>query len=152
MLAGWSGPDCNAVPALPWDPVHMQPCMHTLRLDSLFSPSLWSSCHQAMLAFNAPCSGLCSSHCQMARLGKVTGFRTHTPSWELLQYRHFLGYGICFYHKCAPATISLCGLLFLGCKTSFLDRFQFICWSLQRLVVIFVVLWEVVCFSPSIPP
>ena len=55
-----------------------------------FSQSCGAPAIKPLLAFNATCSRLCSSHCQIARLGHLTGFRIHTPLWELLQYKHFL--------------------------------------------------------------
>ena len=58
---GRSGPYFYGGPALPWDPVHMKPCMCPPSVGFLFPPVLQSSCTQALLVFNAKCSGGSSS-------------------------------------------------------------------------------------------
>ena len=89
-LTGRSGPGSYGVTALPWVPVHMKPCVHPPRVESVFPPVLWSSCTQAPLAFKAKCSGGSSSQCQTPRLGEPdVGFRTLTPVGEPLQYNYF---------------------------------------------------------------
>ena len=50
---------------LPWDPVHVKVCVHLLRMGSLFSPVPRSSCAQAPLVFNARCSWVSFSQCQI---------------------------------------------------------------------------------------
>ena len=58
-------PDSLGDFALPWDSVHMNVCVCLLRKGSLFPPVPWSSCAQALLAFNARCSGGSFSQCQI---------------------------------------------------------------------------------------
>ena len=50
---------------LPWGPVHVNICVHLLRMGSPFPPVLWSSCAQALLAFNARCSRGSFSQCRI---------------------------------------------------------------------------------------
>ena len=56
--------DSFCVPALFWDPVHMEYCVNPQRVESLLSPVLWSSCAQNLLVFNAKCSRCPSCQCQ----------------------------------------------------------------------------------------
>ena len=51
--------------ALPWDPAHVKICVHLSRMGSPFPLFLWSSCAQALLAFNARCSRGSFSECQI---------------------------------------------------------------------------------------
>ena len=44
---GRSAPDSYGVTALPWVPVHVKSCVLPPRVESLFSPVLWSSCTQS---------------------------------------------------------------------------------------------------------
>ena len=46
----------------------MRPCVCPPRVESLFTPALWSSCNPAPLAFKAKCSGYSFSQCQTLRL------------------------------------------------------------------------------------
>ena len=57
-------PDSYGDFALPWDPVHVNICVHLLRMGSPFPPVPWSSCAQAPLAFNARCSRVSFSLCR----------------------------------------------------------------------------------------
>ena len=60
--------------ALPWDPVHVKVRVCLLRMGAPFPPVLWSSCAQALLAFNARCSRGSFSQCQIpAREGLMWG-------------------------------------------------------------------------------
>ena len=60
--------------AFPWDPVHVNVCVHLSRMGSSFPPVPWSSCTQAALAFNARCSRGSFSQCQIpAREGLMCG-------------------------------------------------------------------------------
>jgi len=47
-----SGPDSYGVTASPWDPMHKKLWVHPQRVKSLILPVPWSSCTQALLAFN----------------------------------------------------------------------------------------------------
>ena len=76
---GRSDPDCYRIPALPWDPVHMKPCVHPPRMEFLFPPLLWSSCAHALLAFNAKCSVGSSYQCQTPVREPDVEFRTLIP-------------------------------------------------------------------------
>ena len=58
--------------ALCWVPVSVRPCVRPPRVESLFSPTPWSSCTQLLLAFKAKCSGGSSAQCQMHRLSWST--------------------------------------------------------------------------------
>ena len=82
--AGRSCPGSCGVTALPWVPVHMKPCVHTPRVESLFPLVLCSSCTQALLAFKAKCSGSSSSQCQTSRLGSLTWGSEVSLLWENL--------------------------------------------------------------------
>ena len=53
---GSSESDSYGTSTLFWDPVHIKTYVCPSRMDSLFPPILWSSCAQALLAFNAKCS------------------------------------------------------------------------------------------------
>ena len=64
-----SDPDSYGDFALPWDPVHMKPCVHLSRVGSLFPPVPWSSCTQAPLSFNARCSGGSLSNARSPHMG-----------------------------------------------------------------------------------
>ena len=59
-------PDSLGDFALPWDPVHVNVCVHLLRMGTPFPPVPWSSCAQAPLAFNARCSTGSFSQCQIS--------------------------------------------------------------------------------------
>ena len=48
---GKSDPDSYRVPALPWDLVHMKPCVHSPVVESLFPPVHWTSCAQDAVDF-----------------------------------------------------------------------------------------------------
>ena len=61
-IAVWFDPDSYGDFALPWDPVHMKVCVHLLRMVFPFPSVLWSSCAQALLSFDARCSGALSPH------------------------------------------------------------------------------------------
>ena len=50
-------PSFCGVIALPLVSVHVKPCVHSHRVESLFLLVLWSSCTEASLAFKAKCSG-----------------------------------------------------------------------------------------------
>ena len=62
-------PDSHGDFALPWEPVNMKVCVHLSRMWSLFPPVPWSSCTPAPLAFNARCSRVSFSQCQIPTLG-----------------------------------------------------------------------------------
>ena len=49
---------------------------------SLLPPILWNFCNQAMLAFNAKCSGGLSSWCQTPRLGSLMWGSEFSLLWE----------------------------------------------------------------------
>ena len=157
---GGSGPGSYGVTALPWVPVHMKPCVHPPRVESLFPPILWSSCTQALLAFKAKCSGGSSFWCQMPSLGSLTwGLELSLLRENLCNIIifHFVGrppngYGIWLYQESAPPTISL-WLLCLWVQNIFFGRFEFFLLTFVRqLVVILVFLWEELNWSPSTLP
>lgn len=82
---GRSDPGSPGVPALPWDPVHMESHLCPPRVESLFPPVLWSSCtHIPTLAFNAKCSGGSFSQCQAPRLGNLMCSSELSLLWESL--------------------------------------------------------------------
>ena len=136
----------------------MRPCVHPPRVEFLFSPVLWSSCHQAPLAFKAKCSGGSSSLCQIPRLGSQTWGSELSLLWENLCDTiifQFVGhppsrYGIWLYHKYA-LLLSCCGFFFVfGHRISFFGRFQsFLLMVVQQIVVVLVFSWEEVSSSPS---
>ena len=65
-----SDSDSYGASALPWDPVHMKPCVHLSRMGSL-PPVLWSSCVQPPLAFTARCSSGSFTKGQIPRCGPL---------------------------------------------------------------------------------
>ena len=65
---GSSSPGSYGGTTLCWVPVHLRPCVHPPRVESLFPPGLWCFCPQAPLAFKANSSGGFSSHCQALKL------------------------------------------------------------------------------------
>lgn len=104
-----------------WDPVHVKPCMHPPRVESLFLPVLWHSCTEVLLAFKAKCAKGCSFQCQM--LGHLPG-----------------RYVIANIVK-APLLPFCCGIFFvLGCRIFFFFcSFQSILLiALQQLAIILV--------------
>ena len=102
-----SDPDSYGVPALPWDPEHLKPCVHPLRMEYLFPTVLWSSCAQALLAFNAKCSGGSSSQYQTPSLGNLMWGSELSLLWRSLcdtvifqSVGHLIGgYGIAYISK-----------------------------------------------------
>ena len=82
--AGRSDPDSCGVPALPWDPVQVKPCAHPPKVESVFTPVLWSSCTQAWLTVNIKCSRGSSSQCQSPRLGNLMWGLELSLLWESL--------------------------------------------------------------------
>ena len=60
----------------------MRPCVLPPRVEALFPPALWSSCHQATLAFKARRSGGSSSRCQTPRLLSWCGTQEFSLLWE----------------------------------------------------------------------
>ena len=58
-------PDSSGDLALPWDPAHVKVCVCLLRMGSPIPPVLWSSCAQALLAFNARRSRGSFSQCRI---------------------------------------------------------------------------------------
>ena len=115
---------------LPWVLVCTRPCVCPPRVESLFPLVLWSSWNQALLAFNAKCSGGSSSGGQTPRLGSLVWGSELSLLWEKfcdIIILHFVGhpsgwYGIWLHHMCTSPT----GLWFLhvfGCRISFFFSF-----------------------------
>ena len=77
-----SGWDSYRVTALPWDLVYMKYCVCSPRVESLFTPVLWSSFSQAPLAFKAKCHGGSCSWCQTPRLGNLMWGSELSLLWE----------------------------------------------------------------------
>lgn len=124
---GRSGPDSCGVTALPWDRIHVKPCVCSLRMESLFTQGLWSYCTQDPLVFRAKCSGRSSSWCQTLMLGNLVWGSELSLLWEYVSDTvifQFVGYppsrcGIYSYHQSAP--LAHCGIFFVfGCKIVFL--------------------------------
>ena len=123
----------------------------------LFSPSktgvsgppvLCKFCNQIPLAFKVRFPGDSQSLCQVSRLGSLTWGSKPSQQWEnffgviVLQFVGHppRGYGIWFYHNCAPLPSS-CGFFAFGCRYLFLVDFSvFLLMLVQQLVVILVLL------------
>ena len=90
---GRSGPDSCVVTALCWVPVHVKSCVHPLRVESLFPLFLWSSCTQALLAFNAKCSGTPPPVARLSLESPTWGSEL-TPMGEPLSYDYFAVCGL----------------------------------------------------------
>ena len=132
-LTGRSGSISYGVTApSPWVLVHRRFCVYPSRVESLFPPVLSKSCNQILLALIVQFSGDSSSPFWTPMLGSlmcgsepslrwvdfcgiiVLQFVSHPPS----------GYGIWFYHDCAPPIISLWLLLHLWMCGIFSGEFQ----------------------------
>ena len=72
-----SEPDSYGVPSFFVDIVHMKPCVLPPRVESV-------SCAQALMAFNARCSGGFFSQCQTPRLGNLMWGSEFSFLWESL--------------------------------------------------------------------
>ena len=133
--AGRSGPGSYGVTALPWVPVHMKPCVHPPRVESLFPPVVWSSCTQVPLAFKPKCSEGSSSQCQTPRLESLTWGSDLSLLWEnlcdiiifQLLVSHPVGMALDYIMN-VPLLLSCCGFFFVfGCGISFLVGSSLFC-------------------------
>ena len=122
------------VSALPWDPMYMKAYVPPPRVESLFALVLWSSCAQALLAFNAKCSGGSSSQCYTPRHHNLIWGSKLTPVGEFLWNSYFPVCGFstwqvwdCLYHKSTPPTASMWLHVFVY-KMSFLVVPSPFCW------------------------
>ena len=76
-----SDPDSFGVPTFLRSPVHMKPCSEPSKSGVSVFPSLWRSCTQTPLAFDAKCSEGSFSQCQTPRLGNLT-WGSESSLWE----------------------------------------------------------------------
>ena len=111
---GTSSPGSRGITAFCWIPVHVKSCVCLPRMESLFSPVLWSSSTQVSLAFKAKCYGGSSSFCQTLRLWGLELSFLCENLWDTVIFQFVChpssGYGIWLCHESSPPTISL-GLL-----------------------------------------
>ena len=117
---GKSDPDSYRVPALPWDLVHMKPCVHSPVVESLCAPVHWTSCTQCPVELQCQILWGSSSQCQTPSLWNLLVFRSLTPVVEPLLYSYFPVCGsptgwVCDYlcDESAPPTILMWFLLCL---------------------------------------
>ena len=115
ITTGRRDPDFYVVSALPWDPVHMKPCVWLSRVESLFPPVLRSFSAQFLLHLNAKYFRGSSSQCQTPQVWEADmRLKTLTSMHEPLQYSYFPvlslphgGYEVCLYCIVAPPTVSI---------------------------------------------
>ena len=90
-LAGSFGSgSCGVTAPLLWVWVHAEFRLCPPRLESLFPPVLWKSCHQILLAFKFRFPGDSQPLCQIHRLGSLTW--SSEPSQ---QCKNFFGITVC---------------------------------------------------------
>ena len=98
-----------------WVLVQAKLCLCPPRLESLFTPVLWKSCNQILLAFKVRFFGDSKSLCWVPRLGSLTWGTELSKQWEnffgiiVLQFAGYSpgGYGIWLHHMYVPPTILL---------------------------------------------
>ena len=136
----------------------MKPCVYLLRVVSLFPPSLWSSCTQALSTFKVKWSESSSSQCQSLKLENLIWSLELSFLWEKLYdtiifhlwVTHLVGIGFDYITEASPSPPpSHCGFFF-DCehRVSFLVCPVFLLMVLQ-LVIILWLSWEAVSSSPS---
>ena len=124
--AGWSDPNFYGIPAFPWDPMHMKPCVCPPRMESVSPSPRWPSVPnaQAPLAFNAKCSGGSSSQCQTSQTGApdiCLGEPLQCSYFASLCVAHLVGTDGVVYIAEASLLPSQCGFFFVfGYRISFL--------------------------------
>ena len=99
ILAGRSGPVSYEITAfIPWVLVHTGLCVHPPRVESLFSPVLWKSCNQTLLACKTRLSGDSSSCCRTPRLGSLMWGSELSLLWD-----NFCGIIVFQFVGCPPS-------------------------------------------------
>ena len=119
---------CGVTAPFLWVLLHARFYLCPPRLESLFPPLLWTSCNQISLAFKVRFLGKSQSLCWIPRLEAWYGVQnlhnSGRTSLVLLFSSISGGYGIWFYHDCAPPTILLWFLLCLWMWGIFFGRSQ----------------------------
>ena len=137
----------------PLGPSLYEPCVCPLRIFLQFTQVLWSSCHQAPLAFKDKCSGGSSSWYQTSRLRSLMWGSELSLLWENL-----CNIIILKFVGCPPGRYRIlsshCDFFFVfGCKICFLVvSSPFLSMVVQQVVVILVFLWEEVGSGPPTLP
>ena len=126
--------------------MHLKPCVCPLRVEFIFTPVLWSSCTQALLAFKAKCSGGSFSWFQIPKLGNLMWGSELSLQQENLYniiisnvwVAHLEGMRFDYITK-APLLLSFGFFFVFGCKTYFLvgsiPFLFFFGWFVQQLYV-----------------
>ena len=157
---------CEVPVPFPWVLVHARFCLWPRRVESLFPPFLWKSCNEIPLAFKVKFPGDSLSLCWMPWLGIQRGIWPGTQNLRssgrtslILIVLQFVGhppsgYGIWFYHDCAPPTISLWLLLCLWTWIIFflMASSVFLSMVVQQLVATLVASRREMSARPSTPP
>ena len=107
-------------------------CLCSPRIESLLPPALWKYCNQILLDLKVRFPGFPCPFADPQTEKPDVGLRTFTKVENffgiiVLQFVDSPpgGYGIWFYHDCAPPILACCGFFFaFGCGVSFFGRFQ----------------------------
>ena len=138
----------------------MQDFVYALQEWSLFSSVLWKCCNQILVTFKDFLGISKSSLPGIPRLGTLPWGSEPSQEWENffgIIIFHFVGhppggYGIWFYHDCAPPKILLrFRLCFLMWVSFLVGSSVLLSMVVQRLVAILVLSQEM-STCPSIPP
>ena len=103
-IAVRSHPDSYGVSAFPWDPVHMNVCVHLSRMGSLFHPSHGAPAHKPHWPLKPNALGLFLLVPVPQGCRPLVGLRTLTPIGESLWHSYF--------PVCRPPTWQVWGCLY----------------------------------------